>query len=195
MRLAFTLALALGLSFPAAGTASRRQDQAGSANASGQAPAAPAAQEATPPAEKKAPESAAKGKTDAASADTGSASAGPASGATKRSPRSTPAQGGALRKIVVRQGGANEPATQIVPGMTPAEVARERQSAEQWLQSTANELPRLADRPLDAQQQETVGQIRNYMNGARGALQEGDVSRARTLAEKAHLLADDLLKH
>jgi hypothetical protein len=33
------------------------------------------------------------------------------------------------------------------------------------------------------------------MEGARGALQEGDVRRASTLAEKAHLLADDLLKH
>jgi hypothetical protein len=33
------------------------------------------------------------------------------------------------------------------------------------------------------------------MEGARGALQEGDERRASTLAEKAHLLADDLLKH
>ena len=48
---------------------------------------------------------------------------------------------------------------------------------------------------MDAQQQETVGQIRNYMEGARAALKEGDVQRAGTLAGKAHLLADDLAKH
>jgi hypothetical protein len=33
------------------------------------------------------------------------------------------------------------------------------------------------------------------MDGARSALQEGDLRRASTLAEKAHLLADDLVKH
>jgi hypothetical protein len=32
------------------------------------------------------------------------------------------------------------------------------------------------------------------MSGARSALQEGDVRRASTLAEKARLLADDLIK-
>jgi hypothetical protein len=48
---------------------------------------------------------------------------------------------------------------------------------------------------LDAKQQETVGQIRNYMEGVRSALKEGDVRRANTLAQKAHLLSEDLLKH
>ncbi len=79
--------------------------------------------------------------------------------------------------------------------MTAEKAARARQTAQELLSSTDDQLKRLADRNLDAQQQETVEQIRNYMNGARGALQEGDVSRARTLAEKAYLLSDDLLKH
>jgi hypothetical protein len=96
---------------------------------------------------------------------------------------------------VVREGGASEPAAQIVPGMTAEEASRERQNAQQLLSSTDDQLKLLAARALDARQQETVAQIRNYMNGARGALQEGDVSRASTLAEKAHLLSDDLLKH
>jgi len=39
-----------------------------------------------------------------------------------------------------------------------------------------------------------VGQIRNYMDHARLALKEGDLRRANTLAEKAHLLSDDLVK-
>jgi hypothetical protein len=79
--------------------------------------------------------------------------------------------------------------------MTPAEAARQRQNAEQWLSSTDGQLKKLAGRTLDAPQQETVGQIRNYMDGARSALQEGDVRRASTLAEKARLLAEDLAKH
>jgi hypothetical protein len=96
---------------------------------------------------------------------------------------------------VVRHGGASEPAAQIAPGMSPAEAARQRQNAEQLLGSTGGQLKLLAGRALKAQQQETVGQIRNYMDGARSALQEGDLRRASTLAEKAHLLADDLVKH
>jgi len=114
------------------------------------------------------------------------------SGITKR-PSRTSSSAAAPRKIVVRRGGAKEPATQIAPGMTPAEAARERQNAEQWLRSTGDQLPQLEVLP-DVHQQETVVQIRNYMDGARSALQEGDVRRASTLAEKAHLLAEDLLK-
>jgi hypothetical protein len=115
------------------------------------------------------------------------------SGVTKRPSRTSSAPPAVPRKVVVRQGGAKEPATQIAPGMTPAEAARERQNAEQWLRSTGDQLPQLEVLP-DVHQQETVVQIRNYMDGARSALQEGDVRRASTLAEKAHLLAEDLLK-
>jgi len=113
----------------------------------------------------------------------------------KKRRKRTAAPSGAPRKIVVREGGAREPAEQIVPGMTPAEAAQQRQNAERWLTSTDGQLKQLAVRSLNPQQQETVGQIRNYMEGARGALREGDVRRASTLAEKAHLLSDDLVKH
>ena len=183
MRLACGLAIALWLNFPAAGVASRQQDAAGSANSAGQAPAGPAAGQ-------KASESASKEKTDA-----GSASGTSASGTTKRRKRAAPAQDGGPRKIVVREGGASEPAAQIAPDLTPAEAARQRQNAERLLGSADDQLKLLAGRTLDARQQETVGQIRNYMVGARSALQEGDLRRASLLAQKAHLLADDLVKH
>ncbi len=52
----------------------------------------------------------------------------------------------------------------------------------------------LSGRTLDGRRQETVGQIRNYLDQARLALKEGDLRRANTLAEKAHLLSDDLVK-
>jgi hypothetical protein len=189
-----------------------QQDPAGSANATGQAPAPPAAPaehapaekstapteksqtehapaeqlpaKTTPDAVKPAPESAAKEKTDA----------GSASGARRRPKRAASAPNGAPHKIVVREGGAREPAALIAPGMTPAEATRQRHNAEQLLGATDDKLKRLAGRTLDPKQRETVGQIRNYMEGARSALKEGDVRRANTLAQKAHLLSEDLVK-
>jgi hypothetical protein len=213
MRLACGLAIGLWLSFPAAGTASCQQNPAGSGNAAGQVPApsaapaetapaekpqvpaekprtenAPAEQvpaEATPAAAKTAPESTAKEKTGASSAK----------GVKKRRKPAPSAPNGAPHKIVVREGGASEPAAQIAPGMTPAEAARQRHNAEQLLGATDDKLKGLAGRALDTKQQETVGQIRNYMDDARSALKEGDVRRANTLAQKAHLLSEDLVKH
>ncbi len=172
MRVACGFAIALWLSSLAAGVAFPRQDAAG-ANSARQVPAA----------EQKTPETSAK-KTDSVSA----------SGIKKRK-RAAEVPGSGPRKVVVREGGANEPAAQIVPGMTPAEATRQRQNTEQWLSSTDLQLKQLAGRTLGVQQQETVGQIHNYMDGARLALKDGEVRRASTLAEKAHLLADDLVKH
>jgi len=217
MRLACGLAIALWLSFPVAGMASRQQDPAGSANGAGQSPApaetAPAekspAQTEKPPTEHApadqaptettpvapanpqtppavtAPTSVAKEKTDA----------GSTSGNRRRRKRAASAPNGAPHKIVVREGGASEPAAQIAPGMTPAEATRQRHNAEQLLGASDDKLKRLTGRTLDAKQQETVGQIRNYMEGARSALKEGDVRRANTLAQKAHLLSEDLVRH
>jgi hypothetical protein len=99
------------------------------------------------------------------------------------------------RKVVVPEGGAREPPAQIAPGLAPEEVARERRDTEQWLASADGQLKMLSGRMLGAQQEETVGQVRNYMVGARSALKEGDMRRANTLALKAHLLSEDLVKH
>jgi hypothetical protein len=239
MRLACGFAIALWLSFPAAGMASRQQSPADYAKAAEQAPATPAPQEnapaenapaqkspaetapaktapaeqeppetapaapANPPApaaEKKAPDNEAKPKIDAGSAGGTSArgtspSRTSSNGPRKRRKHSPAGSEGAPRKIVVREGGAREPAAQIAPGMTPAEAHRQRQNAEQLLRSADDQLQQLAGRTMNARWEETVAQIRNYMEGARSALKEGDVRRANTLAQKAHLLAADLLKH
>ena len=48
---------------------------------------------------------------------------------------------------------------------------------------------------LTPKRQEIVVQIRQYLDGARSALKDGDTQRAHTLALKAYLLTDDLLKH
>jgi hypothetical protein len=164
-------------------------------------PAAPA-NPPTPPAEKKEPDREVKqeekmGAGSAVESSTpGTSPSGKSSNGTRKRRKHTPsAPSGAPRRVVVREGGATEPAEQIVPGMTPVEATRQRQNAEQWLASTGDQLKQLAERKLDARQQDTVGQIRNYMDGARAALKEGDVRRASTLAQKAHLLTEDLVKH
>ena len=204
MRFVCRLAIALCVSFPAAVMAAGQQDPTGSATPAGRAQAPPAPKEnapaeqapaeappaapanpQTPPAGKTAPENVAKEKT-----DTGSAMR-----VRKRRKRASSAPNGAPHKIVVREGGASEPAAQIAPGMTPAEATRQRHNAEQLLGSTDDKLKRLTGRPLDAKQQEAVAQIRSYMDGARSALKEGDVRRANTLAQKAHLLSEDLVNH
>jgi len=118
----------------------------------------------------------------------------PANG--KRTPAaSAPAPSGAPRRIVVREGGASEPETQIVSNLTHEEASRERQSTEDLLNLTRDILQRLSGRSLDAQRQETLSQIQNYMEGSRSALKQGDIARAHTLALKANLLADDLASH
>ena len=87
------------------------------------------------------------------------------------------------------------PPAQIVPGMAPQEADQQRQHAVELLASAEENLKQLSGRRLDSRQQETVAQIHNYTDGARSALNDGDTQRAHTLALKAHLLADDLVKH
>ena len=97
--------------------------------------------------------------------------------------------------MVVRKGGAVAPPAQIASGMDPTEAARDRHDADKSLNYADSQLKALANRTLNPQQQETVGQAHNYIAGARVALKEGDVQRANTLALKARLLADDLIRH
>jgi len=112
-----------------------------------------------------------------------------------RAPAAPPAPGGPPRRIVVREGSTDEPEAQIVPGMTPEQANRQRRTTEELLAGTGQSLKRLAGRTLNADQQETVGQVRSFMEGARSALQKGDPQRARNLALKAYLLSDELVKH
>lgn len=106
-----------------------------------------------------------------------------------------PAGAGEPRKIVVREGGAIEPTARIAPGLAPQEAGQQRQNTEDLLRLTEESLKQLAGRTLDSPRQETAAQIHNYVEGAHSALKDGDTQRAHTLALKAHLLADDLLKH
>jgi hypothetical protein len=200
LRLTYTLAMVLCLSLPAVGMEVQQQDSANSSNAVGQSPAVPAPVTATPATNNKTDESVAKVKRDADSPNVGSPKTSATNRSAKRRKTTARAPYGPPRKVVVREGGASEPMERIAPGMTPAEALRQRQDAERLLGAADDQLKQLAKSSLaksslDARQQEMAGQIRNYMKGARKALQEGDLRRASTLALKANLLAEDLQQH
>ncbi len=132
---------------------------------------------------------------DAGAARSGMAGEAEAHRLRSRPPVPAPVPPKGPRKIVVREGGADDPAAQIVTGMTVQEASSERRETEKFLDAAEENLRRVTGRTLDAQQQETISQIHNYVERARSALKEGDISRGHTLALKANLLADDLVKH
>jgi hypothetical protein len=94
----------------------------------------------------------------------------------------------------VREGGAVDPAPNIIlPGMDQNEAAQQRHATEQLLQSTDVTLKAIT-RPLNDDERAMVEQIRNYMAQSRAATTDGDLLRANNLAMKAHLLSDALIK-
>ena len=112
---------------------------------------------------------------------------------SRRDSKNTPP--GEPHKVVIRRGGALEPGAQISPDIPPEEALKLRLKAEEMLVAAEDRLKLLAGRTLGPPQQETTRQIRNFMDKSRSALREGDAQRAHTLALKAYLLADDLVKH
>lgn len=61
------------------------------------------------------------------------------------------------------------------------------------LDSTGENLKKLSERQLSATEQDTVAQIRQYMDQSKTAVTAGDTERARTLAWKAQTLSEDLV--
>jgi len=68
-------------------------------------------------------------------------------------------------------------------------------STYQLLVSSDANLKKISGRQLSANQQDTVKQIKSYMEQANTAAKDGDVQRAHNLAVKANLLATELVGH
>jgi hypothetical protein len=138
--------------------------------------------EAAPPAEEHSPggkKAAAPGRKCQAPSS-GSASSGPASSSPK--------------KRVIRRGSTTEPTIQFSPGLTQGQAAAQRQSTTQLLAGAEANLKKISNQQLIASQQESVNQIRKYMEQAKTADASGDLQRAHNLAFKARLLSDELLR-
>ena len=98
-------------------------------------------------------------------------------------------------KKVVRNGGTADPVVQLGPSVSAEQASSERQNTAQLLAATDANLKQISSRAMNSSQQDSVSQIRKYMEQAKAAEQAGDVQRAYNLASKARLLSDDLVKH
>jgi len=98
-------------------------------------------------------------------------------------------------KTVVPEGGTTEPSIQLIGGVKGAEQgSQQRSTTEQLLESTEDNLKKVAGRQLSASQQEMVNQIQQFIQQSKAAVATGDVGRGHNLAQKAHLLSDELVK-
>jgi len=131
------------------------------------------------------------------SAPTGS---GSPAGVTAKDPASTNPPGTTAAskncppdKVIVRQGGTAEPAIQLAGGPGGDQASQKRDAAKRMLGSTEANLKKIAGLQLTADQQDTVSQIRRFVDQSKEALAAGDLERGQTLAWKAQLLSEDLV--
>lgn len=93
--------------------------------------------------------------------------------------------------VVVRHGGTAEPSIQLAGG---DQESQKRNDANQMLGSTEANLEKISSIPLSPEQQDTVSQIKQFVDQSKAALAAGDLERGHTLAWKAQLLSQDLVK-
>lgn len=98
-----------------------------------------------------------------------------------------------LKKKIVRNGGADEPKIELEGG-TPTQQASSARSTEEITAATEENLKKLKGRQLSSSEQQTISQIRQFMEESRQAVAAGDPERAQSLATKAKLLSEELLK-
>jgi hypothetical protein len=96
-------------------------------------------------------------------------------------------------KKVVQNGGSSEPSIQLVGGETAQQTAQQR-SIDELTAATAENLKKLEGRQLPQTQEDTVKQIKQFMEQSKTAVAAGDLERGNNLATKARLLSDELVK-
>ncbi len=97
-------------------------------------------------------------------------------------------------KVIVRQGGTSEPSIQLAGGAGGNQASHQKDSANQMLDTTEANLKKIGDHQLRPEQQDMVNQIHQFMDQSKAAVGDGDLERARTLAWKAQLLSEELIK-
>lgn len=97
-------------------------------------------------------------------------------------------------KIVVKQGGIAEQSIQLAGGSVGGEATQKRNAANQMLAATDENLKKISGRRLSIAEQGSVIQIRQFVDQSKSALTAGNLERAQTLAWKAKLLSEDLIK-
>jgi hypothetical protein len=108
--------------------------------------------------------------------------------------QSPPMPGSGPTKTVVHNGSTADPTVEISSGLSPQQAAQQLKRTNQLLAATEVNLKRIATHQLSSAQEESVRQIKTYMEQARMAANTGDVQRAHNLANKANMLAADLAR-
>jgi len=96
-------------------------------------------------------------------------------------------------KVIVQQGGTSDSSIQLAGGAGGTK-SPQRDTANQMLAATEANLKKISAQQLNANQRDMVTQIRQFMQQSKAAVADGDLERARTLAWKAQLLSDELVK-
>ena len=117
------------------------------------------------------------------------------SGKKRRLNKTAPDPGAGPSKTIVRQGSTSDPNVQLGPGVSPQQASQQSQTTAQLLARASANLTKLEGRALNADQQETVKQVKRYMDQSQAASSDGDVQRAYNLALKASLLSAELVGH
>ncbi len=97
-------------------------------------------------------------------------------------------------KVIVKQGGTAEPSIQLAGGAGSKQTSQDADTAKQMLGTTEANLKQIAGKQLSSAQQDMVTQIRQFMAQSKAAAGDGDLDRARTLAWKAQVLSQELVK-
>ncbi len=92
-------------------------------------------------------------------------------------------------KVVVHNGGSSEPSIQLT-----GDAPHQSDTANQLLGQTEENLKKINALQLTSSQQEMVNQIHQFMDQSKAAVAAGDSERARTLALKAQMLSEELVK-
>jgi hypothetical protein len=109
-------------------------------------------------------------------------------------PAATPTGSGPT-KTVVRNGSTSETTVNLSPGVSSQQTSRQMESTNQLLATSDANLKKVSGRQLNPNQQDTVKQIKSYMEQAKTAAKGGDAQRAYNLAVKANLLSAELVGH
>lgn len=98
-------------------------------------------------------------------------------------------------KKVVRNGGVSDPEIAFEPSLTPERALQETDETKELIAGTETNLKLIVARGPDAEHQDVIGEVKNYIALARASLDSGDVERAHKLAIKASILTDDMVRH
>ncbi len=80
-------------------------------------------------------------------------------------------------------------------GLSKQQTDHQVELTNQLLTKTGADLKQISGRQLNPNQQDTVKQIKSYMEQADKAAKDNDVQRAHNLAVKANLLSTELVGH